>query len=80
MKPITLKQAKALTPGTILYHMTERNADNTPVRWRVNGKVKTWKTMPARVRIPVKHGMYSYDYLTEDELHLVALEVPSWLS
>ena len=79
MKPITLKQAKALGIGDILHHVTQRNADNTPVRWRVTGKVKTWKTMPERVRVPVKYGMYSHGYLTEDELDQVSLEVPSWL-
>jgi hypothetical protein len=37
---ITLEQAKQLTQGTILYHAINRNADGTPQRWRVNGKVR----------------------------------------
>ena len=70
---ITLDQAKNLKYGDILYHVINRNADNTPQRWRVNGKVKTWKTRPDEVRIPLKHGLYSYDYLTHDDLELVCL-------
>lgn len=70
---ITLDQAKQLTHGTILYHVTNRNADNTPQRWRVNGKVKRWKRSPDRIQIPLKHGLYAYDYLTEQDLDLVCL-------
>lgn len=70
---ITLQDAKELRHGDMLYHVTNRNADKTPQRWRVNGKPKTWKRDPARVRVPIKHGLYSYDYLTEGELHLVCL-------
>jgi hypothetical protein len=70
---ITLEQAKSLKPGTVLYHTENRNADHTPQRWRVNGKPKTWKTDPSRVQVPVKHGMYNFGYLTEDDLHTVCL-------
>lgn len=70
---ISLKKAKELQHGTILYHVTFRNADGTPQRWRVNGKVKTWKRSPERIEIPIKHGLRSFDYLTENELELVSL-------
>lgn len=70
---ITLEQAKNLKHGDILWHVSDRNADNTPVRWRVNGKVKTWKRNPNRVQVPVKHGLWDYGYITEDNLHLVNL-------
>ena len=70
---ITIEQAKQLRPGRILYHMSNRNADGTPQRWKVNGKPKTWKRTPDRVQIPVKNGLYSYDYVTQDDLHLIAL-------
>lgn len=70
---ITLNQAKQLTHGTILYHVSQRNADKSPARWRVNGNVKTWKRQPERLQIPVKYGLYGYDYLTENDLHLVCL-------
>lgn len=71
---ITLEQAKALKPGTILHHTENKNADGSPQRWRVNGKVKTWKRDPSRVQIPVKHGMRFFDYITEYDLELVSLE------
>lgn len=71
---ITLKQAKALRPGDILHHVQFKNADGTPQRWKVNGQVKTWKTRPDEVRIPIKHGLYSYDYLTHANLYLVNIE------
>ena len=70
---ITLDQAKELTIGTILYHVHNRNVDNTPQRWRVNGMVKTWKRDLARVKIPLKYGLYGYDYLTENDLDLICL-------
>jgi len=70
---ITLNQAKNLRYGTILYHVINRNADGSPQRWRVNGAVRTWKRSPNRVRIPVKYGLYTYDYVTEMDLYLVCL-------
>jgi len=70
---ITLEQAKNLQHGEILYHPSNRNSDGSPQRWRVNGKPKTWKRDPSRVRVPVKYGLYSYDHLTEHDLHLVCL-------
>jgi hypothetical protein len=70
---ITLEQAKSLKSGTILYHTSNKNADNTPQRWRVNGAVKTWKRSPERVQVPLKHGLRTYDYLTEDTLDLLTL-------
>jgi hypothetical protein len=50
---ITLEQAKNLKYGQVLYHCTNRNADGTPQRWRVNGKPQTWKRSPEIVRKPV---------------------------
>ena len=70
---ITLDQAKNLTHGTILYHVENRNYDKTPQRWKVNGKPKVWKRSPDRVQVPLKHGLYSYGYLTEGDLDLVFL-------
>jgi len=71
---ITLEQAKALEKGNTVYHVTNRNTDGTAQRWTVNGKVKTWKRDPSRVEIPIKSGMYGFDYLTENDLDLVSLE------
>jgi hypothetical protein len=42
------------------YHVTLKNADGTPARCRRNGKTQTWKTRPVEFRIPVKHGLYDY--------------------
>ena len=71
---ITLEEAKALQYGEILYHVGNKNADGSPQRWKVNGKPKTWKTRPNEVRVPVKHGLRDFDYLTQDELSLVCLD------
>lgn len=70
---ITLEQAKNLTRGTIIYHNTYRNADGTPERWKINGKVKTWKTRPNHVQVPLKHGLRDFDYLTHENLHKFSL-------
>lgn len=69
---ITLEQAKSLKVGTILHDVNHHNADGTPRRWKVNGAPQTWKRNPARVRVPLKHGLYSYDAITENDLHLVS--------
>lgn len=71
---ITLAQAKSLRTGTTLYHVRNRNADGSPQRWKVNGSPKTWKRSPERVKVPIKHGLYAYDYITEHDLHLVCLD------
>ena len=63
-----LSEAKSLKSGDMLHHVSFKNADDTPVRARVNGQVKTWKTMPDRVKVPFKHGLYTYGYVTEDNL------------
>jgi len=63
---MTLAQAKALSPGQIVYHVRECNADGTPKRWKVNGRVRTWKRDGERVCVPVKHGLYAYGYIDED--------------
>lgn len=70
---ITLEQAKELRYGIVLYHATNRNADGTPQRWRVNGTPRTWATRPGEVRVPIKHGLRTYDYLSQDDLDTVCL-------
>ena len=70
---ITLEQAKNLQHGNTLHHVTNKNADGTPQRWRVSGKVKRWKRDPNRIKIPLKYGLYVYDYLTNDNLELLSL-------
>ena len=76
---ITLNQAKGLTHGQILYHVNHRNADGSPQRWRVNGRPKVWVRSPHKVKVPVKHGLWSYDYITDHDLGLVCLDEQSAL-
>jgi len=33
---------------------------------RPNGRCQTWKTRPNDFRLPVKHGMYEYGEITQD--------------
>ena len=61
--PITLEQAKNLGYRDELWHVTLKNVDGTPKRFRVNGKVKTWKRDKNRIRVPLKHGLYDTGYL-----------------
>lgn len=55
--------------GSVLYHTEARNRDGTPQRWRVNGQPKLWKTRPKEFMLPVKHGMYTYNRVTEINCH-----------
>ena len=53
----------------MFYMFCHANADGTPVRWRRNGRTKIWKTRPHDFKIPVKHGMYDYGYITPENMH-----------
>lgn len=53
---LTLDEAKKLKYGDILI-------DSWGKRWKVSGEVKTWKKDAKRIRVPLKHGLYSYDAL-----------------
>ena len=68
---ILLETAKGLQRGEYLHvdrpHRLHRKACQ---RWRVNGKVQTWKRDESRIRVPIKYGLYAYDALTEDYLGL----------
>lgn len=75
---VTLSQAKKLGYGKTLYHSRNKNADGTAQRWRVSGKPKTWKRNKGKVRVPIKHGLYSNDYLDEHSLHLLKLKEPKY--
>lgn len=70
---ITKEQAISLRHGDYMHHVSATNADGTPQRFRVTGKVKTWKTRQAEFRIPVKRGMYETGYIDDsnvDEFNL----------
>jgi len=63
---ITKFQALNLcTHGRIIYDKVYKNADGSPQRWRINGKIQTWKTRPNEFCVPIKHGLRDYLYLTE---------------
>lgn len=55
---ITFDEAKKLQYGDILI-------SDQGHRWKVNGRVKTWVRSPERIRVPLKHGLYSYDFIDE---------------
>ena len=63
--PITLEQAKELKKGTYVYQKK--------LRWKVSGVPKTWKSDPSKVRVPIKHGLYTNGYLTEQNIDSVSL-------
>ena len=63
---ITKQQATLLGYGQTLHHVSHLSADGTPLRCRVNGKCKTWKTRPNEFRLPVKYGLNGCFYITEE--------------
>jgi hypothetical protein len=58
---MTLEEAKQLK-----FHQTVIGKGN--IRWRVNGKVKLWKRSPEKVLVPLKFGLYKFDYIIESNL------------
>ena len=65
---MNLSQAKKLKYGQIIYHKTLKNADGTAMRFKINGVVKLWKRSPEKIRVPLKHGLYQYYYLDENNM------------
>ena len=61
---ITKEIAMNTGHGVNFHHVSEKNADGTPARCRVNGACKTWKTRPTEFRLPVKHGLKLCFYIT----------------
>jgi len=58
--------ALTLSHGDILHHKRCKNADGTPLRARVNGECKTWKTRKRDFRLPMKHGLRDCFYINHD--------------
>jgi hypothetical protein len=73
MITLTFEEVLKLRPGDIIYHRVLRNADGTPQRYKINGRAKLWKTKPWKIRVPLKHGLYWYGYLTEGNLNCFSL-------
>ena len=64
---MTLDEAKALKVGDIVYTIAGM------AKWRVTGKPKVWVRDSSRVKVPVKHGLYSYSHITEDNIEELML-------
>ena len=64
---MNIEQVKNLKYGDIVHHKEVKNADGTPARGRLNGKVKTWKRDINRVQAPMKRGLYDF-YITQDNM------------
>jgi len=71
---ITREMVDNLAQGQTLYHVSERNADGTPQRWKITS-IKTWKTRPSDFRVRIKYGLkihneispgFNDHYLTTD--------------
>jgi len=59
---LTLEQAKNLEYG-------DKLIDQRGKRWKVNGRVQRWKRSPDRIRVPLKHGLYRYDAITDSDFY-----------
>jgi len=65
---MTKSDLLSLPIGTVLHHKSATNADNTPLRARVNGKARLWKRDPSRFQLPMKHGLRQCFYITADNI------------
>lgn len=63
-----LSEAKKLEYDMHVCHKTLKNKDGTPMRFKVNGRPKTWKTRPDAVQVPLKRGLREYLYMTQDDV------------
>jgi hypothetical protein len=63
---------QALTGIYFIEHTqyVQMTTGNRTFTWRANGKCKTWKTRLNEFKLPIKHGLYSYGYITQDNCHL----------
>lgn len=74
---MTKTDAVNSTYRQVFYHVTERNADGSAVRARVNGRCKTWVTRPTEFRLPVKYGLRHCFYITQENMGAWALTDPT---
>ena len=56
----------AVSRGQKLYCSIYQNADGTPLRARVNGKLRTWKRQPDYYELPMKYGLRNCFYITPE--------------
>jgi hypothetical protein len=62
---ITKEQAQALPYRAELWHVFLLDSQGKPVRCKVNGPCKTWKSRPEEFKLPVKHGLANHFNITE---------------
>ena len=62
---MNITEVKELRRGQIIYKKNKFNKDGSRQRFRVNGKVKTWKTKLWKIQVPIKRGLAEYGYLNE---------------
>lgn len=63
---MTKEEAIAALHRDTLHHKTLKASDGEPVRCRVNGQCKTWKTRQDEFKLPVKYGLFQCFYITQD--------------
>jgi len=73
---MNISQGRKLTYHQTVYEKGKYNSDGTPRRWRVSGKVQTWKRDKNRIRIPIKHGLYDNDAITENTIKYYVTKEP----
>jgi len=68
---MTTNEARSLISahGTVLHHKTLTNADGSPLRCRVTGKIRLWKRDPDYFELPVKYGLRQSFYITPRNCH-----------
>lgn len=74
---MTLNEAKRLRYHQTVWIKGHYDADGSPSKARVTGKVQTWKTRPNEVRVPIKRGMYDYGEITHRNLDRFTLKEPA---
>lgn len=72
--PLTREKVDTLKMGQELYYPVRDKANKVVKieKWRVNGKLKTWKKDKERFELPVKHGLRTFDTVDQNSmLHLL---------
>ena len=70
---MTYSQVRSLIYNQTIFHVSEKNADGSPLRARVSGKLQVWKRS-GKWRLPLKHGLYTNFALTPENMHLWLIE------
>ena len=64
---MAITKEQALTGDYFHYRYRDMNKCE---KWRRNGKTKTWVRSPQRWELPVKHGLYDYELVTDKTSYL----------